>query len=65
MLKILRVALPQESVTERVFLGELLQSARWLGWEMPTKARSEVLSEQVREGQAEHFPTVHPHGEPA
>ncbi len=65
MMKILRVVLPQESETEKVFLGELLQSARWLGWEMPVQARSDVLSEPVRREQAGHFPAVHVHGEPA
>lgn len=65
MMKFLRVVLPQETETEKVFLGELLQSARWLGWEMPGQVRSEALSEKVRQEQAAHFQPVSVHGEPA
>jgi hypothetical protein len=65
MMKFLRVVLPQETEAEKVFLGELLQSARWLGWEMPGQARSEALSEKVRKEQAGQFPPVSVHGEPA
>lgn len=63
MMKFLRVVLPQETEAEKVFLGELLQSARWLGWEMPGQVRPEALSEKVRQEQAGHFPPVSVHGE--
>lgn len=66
MMKILRFALPAETETEKVFLGELLQSARWLGWEMPGQDKSEAASQLTsREEQAGHYPAVPLHGKPA
>lgn len=65
MMKILRFALPTETETEKAFLGELLQSARWLGWEMPARAKTEVPSQPASQQEAGHFSPVPVQGEPA
>jgi hypothetical protein len=65
MMKILRFALPAETGTEKAFLGELMQSARWLGWEMPAQAKTEVSPQPASRQEAGHFPPVSVHGEPA
>lgn len=59
MMKIMRFALPTETETEKAFLGELLQSARWLGWEMPSQAKAEAASQAAsREEQTGHYPAA-------
>lgn len=66
MMKILRFALPLETEAEKVFLGELLQSARWLGWEMPGQAKPQASSQPaIREEQIGHYPAAPVHGKPA
>lgn len=65
MMKILRFALPTETETEKALLGELLQSARWLGWEMPGQAKAAVSPQSASREEAGRFPPVSVHGEPA
>ncbi len=66
MMKILRIALPQETEAGKVFLGELLQSARWLGWEMPGHAKPKAAPQQASlEAQTGHYPAAPLHGKAA